>query len=75
MWGPPPRPSKATDKLKEPKPKNIREVPGISETADNKILLKTFLHIQARMGRQAVDPFRNARQFGTERYLSGHRLQ
>lgn len=28
MFGPPPHPSKATDKLKEPKPKSLREVPG-----------------------------------------------
>lgn len=28
MFGPPPHSSKATDKLKEPKPKSLREVPG-----------------------------------------------
>ena len=42
MWGPPPRPSKATDKLKEPKPKNIREVPGYLKRLTTKFFSRLF---------------------------------
>lgn len=63
MFGPPPHPSKATDKLKEPKPKSLREVPGYPFPTLRKILFPPDLYVRARMGRKAVDTLRNDGEF------------
>ena len=42
MWGPPPWNSKATEKLKEPKPKNIKELPGYLRRTISKFFSRLF---------------------------------
>ena len=42
MWGPPPWNNKATEKLKEPKPKSIREVPGYLWRVVSKFFSRLF---------------------------------
>lgn len=42
MWGPPPWNSKATEKLKEPKPQSLREVPGYVLRVISKFFSRLF---------------------------------